>query len=382
MIQGSTKGHKNKAACPVCNNAETETVYENMRSYFVHYNKAFELVISKCNSCGFVFQSSAYAKNYDRIVSQEYKNYKKSDFFDFPNRGIRNLETLSFLLGHLPKEKPLHVLEIGSNRGDLLYLLKEKRPSIHALGLDPTACEHTTVPTMHSFFKKELFPNKFDVVILQHVLEHVKYPQVMIADVANILTDDGLVCIEVPNLEVAFRYAVEDFTVDHVNYFNLETLNSLLRGFTISGYSLEPHLRIAAKKSPIKETPLAFDALDIKVSFDGFREKKEQIIAQINTRSQKARKIVFYGVSYYFQKLFKELVKAADIDTTKCYYYDDSFKEPFEQQFKLPRLQAFSKDSLVIICSTDFEVQRNIEKRLSRYKGLTIVSPWSKISST
>ncbi|MFC1593808.1 class I SAM-dependent methyltransferase [Candidatus Omnitrophota bacterium] len=373
---------KKTVVCPTCLSKRTEVVYINKHGYFVHNERPLALTISACEDCQFVFQSSAYTKQYDDTVAREYKLFNKSAYFPFPYRGRKNLETLEFLMRHLPKRENLHILEIGSNRGDLLYLIKERIPSAHILGIDPTPCAHESIPTINSFFNKKLFKNRFDVIILQHTFEHIKYPQKMLKEIEEMLTDEGMVYIEVPDRDNAFKYCVEDFSIDHVNYFNLSSLSKILNTLTICHYDRSTFLKVIAKKFCSESISIQSEVVDIRKSFKQFSSKRESILEHIKEYSSGDKKIVFYGVSFYFRKLFREVIAITGIDKKACYYYDDSFKEPFEECFKLERVKKFDTGSIVVICSTDFEVQRDIEKKLSRHKGLTIVSPWSTVTTT
>jgi 2-polyprenyl-3-methyl-5-hydroxy-6-metoxy-1,4-benzoquinol methylase len=54
----------------------------------------------------------------------------------------------------------------------------------------------------------------FDAVVLNHVLEHVKNPRTTLSRVRDLLTEDGIVRIEVPNL-AGFSSRVRDFQSRH-----------------------------------------------------------------------------------------------------------------------------------------------------------------------
>ncbi len=94
-------------------------------------HKTLDIEVSLCKTCNFVFQSSAYTKQYDEDIKELYGSYKISDVYDFPNRNYHNVKALSFLEDIIENNINYNVLEIGSNRGDFLYLLKEKFPKIN-----------------------------------------------------------------------------------------------------------------------------------------------------------------------------------------------------------------------------------------------------------
>lgn len=365
--------------CPICYNISTEKVYSNKNIYFAFKDVKFDLTIDICNGCGYVFQSSAYNDFYDEIVLEEYSNYKRDEKYPFPNMKKDNIDTLNMIIENLPEEKYLNILEIGSNRGDLLYMIKEKTPHSNILGIEPTKFENLTVPTINKYFKKDIFSNKFNVIIMQHVFEHIKYPQKIISEIKGILDKNGILYIEVPNLENSLNYGLEDFILEHVSYFTSSTIEFVLDGFDIIKSNATSHIRIIArltdsKKKPLNDSP--FTNEEIKKKFINFHKTKDEITGKILQYSKSNRKIVFYGVSYYFRVLFKELRKY--LDTRNCFYFDDNYIEKNEDAFGLPRLQKFDDECVIIICSTVSEVQEAIKNKLSFYKNLTIIRPWLK----
>lgn len=367
--------------CPLCDSPQTEIVYTGSGITYQKEGSSIELVISMCNCCGFVFQESAYSESYNKIILNEYLNYNKNEFFVFPNRSEENLIAIEIILRYLQSQKNVNVLEIGSNRGDLLYMIKQEIPNVNILGVEPTSYKNIKVPTVNSFFRKELFLNKFDFIVMQHVFEHIKYPKIFVDDIKNIISDSGILYIEVPNIEISLKYCVEDFTLDHVSYFNFQSLERVLKGFKILEYYTEPFLRIIAQKDEeCKNGVKKLESVQsFKQMFSVLYTNKRNLIKKIVEFSQANRKIIFYGVGYYFRILYKEISEF--IDKKNCYFMDDNFDGEYENNFNIPRLEAFDENCVVIICSTNFKVQEKIEKKLFQYKRITIVRPWLKVTT-
>lgn len=367
--------------CSVCNSPNTENIYKNTNAFSSHASLSFKLMISLCVDCGFIFQSGAYSDRYEEIISKVYREYrKKNDNFPFPRRCPDYLDTLKMITGNLPKGKNLNILEIGSNRGDMLYLIKERLPGANIVGIEPARFEKLAVPTINAFFSPELFSNKFDLIIMQHVLEHIKSPCDFINNVRKVLSNKGVIYIEVPNVENNLKYATEDFILDHVNYFSFSSLNRLMQGYKIIKVNTFPFLRIIAKKSKERRVKLSVKKSvgDIRKLFNNFKKNKEELVREIKHFSRDGKKIVFYGVSAYFRILFKELEGV--INRKNCFYYDDNFKGDFEDTFKLPRLEKFNSYAVVILCSNVYRVQETMEKKLKVHKGISIIKPWSGMS--
>ena len=74
-----------------------------------------------------------------------------------------------------------------------------------------------------------------DVVVLRHTLEHIKNPHKFISFLTNIFPSTASIFIEVPQFEwIEKNKVIFDFTYEHVNYFNTESLLSFFS--EIEGY--------------------------------------------------------------------------------------------------------------------------------------------------
>ena len=86
---------------------------------------------------------------------------------------------------------------------------------------------------------------KYDVIILQNVLEHVLHPKRLLTDVKGILSESGCVFIQVPNdYSRIQQIALDKRIIDrefwfcppqHLNYFNAESFETFVAQ---AGYSL------------------------------------------------------------------------------------------------------------------------------------------------
>jgi len=364
--------------CPLCNNINTENVFFEANYFFATGKKVLDFSLELCRDCNFLFQSSAYSEEYNSIIATIYKGFYKNEKFKFPNRSDENLHALEMIVSNFFQTQNANILEIGSNRGDLLYLLQEKMPNTNVLGVEPTKFNNLIVPTISGFFSKDLFSNKFDVIVMQHVLEHIKDPKNMVDDIFDLLNVDGLLYIEVPYINKSLENGIEDFSLEHINYFNMFSLSKLLNKFEIVDHNRENFLRIIAKKSLEKKTVNYFDDnYDIKSGMQKLINKKKEISNEIEQYSKNGKTIVFYGVSYYYLILYKELYNVIDIKNT-C-YFDDNYREKYEKEFKLPLLDNFNDNCVVILSSNNFNVQSIMEQKIRNINGIIIVKPWSEI---
>lgn len=94
------------------------------------------------------------------------------------------------------------ILEIGSSNGLLLSLLKSSGWEVQGIEPSKTSAEFAQkkgIPTLQVTFEDAILTGKFDVVILNHVLEHLTDPRATMQKIKQLLKKGGMVFIDVPN---------------------------------------------------------------------------------------------------------------------------------------------------------------------------------------
>ena len=76
------------------------------------------------------------------------------------------------------------------------------------------------------------FKNKYDLITLNKVLEHLKKPDKTLRQLKNNLSDNGLIYLEVPDSSSykknKLKFHREEFFVDHLNIFSIKSLKYFL----------------------------------------------------------------------------------------------------------------------------------------------------------
>jgi len=196
--------------------------------------------IVACEECGFVYA--------DNIPSQDDFNdyYEKMSKYEFchkdgvvSNDYIEHYKKLvDFIIPHI-KDKNAKILDIGCSTGGLLSIFK-LNGYFNLLGFDPSpACVKTTkelydikatINNISNFNTNE----KFDLIILSDVLEHLVDFNDSMHKINSLLKDQGLLFIKVPDAERFDLYIsapFQQFSVEHVNYFSQYSIKNLLSKF-------------------------------------------------------------------------------------------------------------------------------------------------------
>ncbi len=98
--------------------------------------------------------------------------------------------------------KPGKVLEIGCSTGVILALLKKRGWQVEGIEISTKAAEIAKkrgIQVLVRDFMQVKIDGKFDLVILNHTLEHLENPMEVIKKVKSLLYPGGLLYIDVPN---------------------------------------------------------------------------------------------------------------------------------------------------------------------------------------
>jgi len=177
-------------------------------------------------------------------------------------KGVR-LDTqkinLHNILSNLPKDSK--VLDVGSSRGQFLKWCGENFSHLKYYGIEPDGRfaetnlgNATKVEVAKLLDSNMVRESKFDFIFCNHTLEHFDDAKQNLELLRNIISEDGILWIDVPNLEgIKDPMGVEEFFLDkHTFHFEPNTLENMLKsvGFRIiENYS--DFLNLAVKLSPV-----------------------------------------------------------------------------------------------------------------------------------
>jgi len=138
------------------------------------------------------------------------------------------------------------VLDIGCGAGELVEFLKDT--GFQACGLEPSELAVSIAREKGlDVYRADLDDfaaqcqhdaRRFDAMTLVHVLEHVPDPKKLLTSLHDLLTESGILIVDVPNdfnpLQEAARDALDlepwwIIRPDHISYFDFDSLASLLQ---------------------------------------------------------------------------------------------------------------------------------------------------------
>lgn len=204
--------------------------------------------IKKCADCHLVFMDYAPAQT---SAPELYAGYYKSGSASRFNFRVELLVRFFRLARarHIARlfGRGRSILDIGSGRGWVLYFLKKYFAYNRAVGIQISAPARNFARQKfgleiydRDFLDLDFGAEKFDVISMLHVLEHVDNPELYIKKIADTLTADGGFFVEVPNLRAWSRSLTGQYWLSwdpqyHKTFFDVDSLVSLLtkHGFKI-----------------------------------------------------------------------------------------------------------------------------------------------------
>lgn len=124
------------------------------------------------------------------------------------------------------------VLDVGAGGGEFAYLLKTLGLTVSGiepnLGYANYAREQYALDLHVGFIQEAQFAdNHFDLITIWHVLEHTENPLDVLRRLRNWLKQDGILVVEVPNVEATCQAPSSTFHDAHLFNFNAATLSKM-----------------------------------------------------------------------------------------------------------------------------------------------------------
>ena len=227
---------KDAFRCPLCG-SEKHEVFQELLSFGLTVRYYI------CLDCGLVFQNPAESQAgdpefYERVYRQVYQHSEQPTAKDLRQQRLR-AEQASQFLKDSGISKLGRTLDIGASSGLFLETLRENLGAqVHGVELGQAYREVAAAKGIDMFESLEALeasqPERFKLVSLMHVLEHLNDPVGKLTEIREkLLAEDGYLLVEVPNL-----YAHDSYELAHLTCFSPHTLKQSLSkaGFEIVSF--------------------------------------------------------------------------------------------------------------------------------------------------
>ena len=231
--------------CYICNSPKTAKLFS---SFNVHGRKIInedeKFDIFKCQKCGVVFLNSDKKINYSQYYGENYYCNSGESFSKFMQLLIKISEDFSFtrkeqlILKYFKNYKSkIAILDIGCGEGKFLLNLDKNKFIKKGIEINKDACRSCKKRSLSvlnkDFLKIEFNSEKYEVITLWHVLEHLDNPRAVLEKINRILKPNGILVISTPNIgSVGFKIGKSRwFHIDsprHRFLYNKKSLKFLL----------------------------------------------------------------------------------------------------------------------------------------------------------
>ncbi|MBL8960563.1 MAG: class I SAM-dependent methyltransferase [Gemmatimonadetes bacterium] len=242
--------------CLACGSADLAPL-RAYRSESPAGKRLFSGQLCRCEACSLVQLSPVPSDDeLGRYYARDYRSGGRyggnaADLANFPRDNLfffnRGEAVADLLVKHLGDRSPSRILDVGAGFGHILHRLGERFPgaALHAHELSEPCVAHLRGigVAVHDGALAEVVSKAgpFDIVVLSHVLEHLRDPVGVLRLLGGNLSAGGLLSVEVPHVPADTLLSWDDspwaprHDEPHLTFFGAPELRSLLErsGFDI-----------------------------------------------------------------------------------------------------------------------------------------------------
>lgn len=361
--------------CPLCGGAHSQSLLKRNFKDMSTIVPFSSYVVSKCDDCGMV-----YAGDIVEVMSlnEYYDNlskYETDAYFLSAEAKDKNEKTISFVKDYISEED--EILEIGCGTGNLLYQLQNHGYK-KLTGIEPS--EKNVDGIIDRWNIKcyvgalgdnisEIRDKKYKLVILEGVLEHILDLGGAVSQLKGYMEKDSYLFLALPDItnwgKIIDLY--QQFSVEHVNYFSLQSLNNLLGmyGFRCIKYEVDGDRNSISIWEYDGANRKATYANDGDAALDMYLKQSSSLAENIKNKlvSYKEKRVYLWGAGTHTAMLYQlglldGIRVQAIIDSNKNYHG----KNIFGLKVISPE-EMLSMEKLPIIISSQL-AQESIKKQI------------------
>jgi 2-polyprenyl-3-methyl-5-hydroxy-6-metoxy-1,4-benzoquinol methylase len=226
-------------SCILCGSDKSKDILKARDYRFQITDKEFNVV--QCQRCGLIYVNP-------RPIEKEIARFYPQDYYS--NEG-GVAKAVSKLLQSMKIKKIMNfkrkgrILDVGCGDGEFLLCFKKRGWEVYGVDTSEHAYRLARRKLGRNVFNCDLkrlsFPDRFfDVITLNHVLEHMFDPNKELKEIHKILKDDGILLLSTPNID-SFQFKITKehwFHLDiprHLYHYSPTTIKNLLE---INGFKV------------------------------------------------------------------------------------------------------------------------------------------------
>ena len=229
-----------KRACPVCGSEEQDLIFGQRFERFTSGSIGDGYDVVACGACGACFASRLPSRaRFDEYYGAASKYDLGATDGQLCAHDAARFESLAEWVSAHVTDRAQPVLDVGTATGGFLKTLREQGFS-SLRGVDPSpqavrlAREERGLDVkVGGIDEARTWGSRFHLICFCAVLEHVLDPGATIRAAADLLDEDGMILIEVPDatrFQDCISAPYQEFSVEHVNYFTDGSLRFLMAG--------------------------------------------------------------------------------------------------------------------------------------------------------
>jgi 2-polyprenyl-3-methyl-5-hydroxy-6-metoxy-1,4-benzoquinol methylase len=194
-------------------------------------------ILLRCSSCGLVrtrchvAETAAPCEPYDQTYFTERNAYLA--------RALSFHAVFETLLDRIQRHQPNgELLDVGCGPALLLKVAQERGYRTSGCDISPWAVEYARENgfdvRLGDLESQQFESRRFDVVVINHTLEHVTHPLDLLREARRVLTDDGILLVGVPNFDSLMAHLMRTrwaglLPDQHLWHFTPRTLTMMLQ---------------------------------------------------------------------------------------------------------------------------------------------------------
>lgn len=206
----------------------------------------------KCDNCGLIYRTIILENDEKELLYRHYRdenfrNETREEYFEritsLPLKDSENFEKCQFLKQYIANDN-VHqkVLDVGCGAGVFLYSFQKVFNNWDTLGVEPTkdfsdVAKSKGINIVNEYLDENTFNETFDLITLNHVLEHLDNYFDMLKMLKKYMSKTSLLYIEVPSSkDIGYLDNSHDrFMCHHEVIFSELVLNNMAKG---AGYEV------------------------------------------------------------------------------------------------------------------------------------------------